>query len=101
MSPSFLHLEDIQNKTFMNKLWNGNTFVYSSDEILLILHEFYSHLYDENSAASLSMIDKFLASLTSLPHLDSCESLISPITCKEIKDAIYKLNVGKSPGQMD
>ena len=97
MSP-FLHLEDIQNKTFMNKLWNRNTFVYSSNEILPILHEFYSHLYDENSATSLPMIDEFLSSLTDLPHLDNCESLIGPITCKEIEDAIHKLNVGKSPG---
>ena len=98
ISPSFLHLEDIQNKTFMNKLWNGNTFVYSFDEILPILHEFYSHLYDKNSSASLPMIDKFLSSLTDLPHLDNCESLIGPITCKEIEDAIHKLNMGKSPG---
>ncbi len=97
MSPSFLYLEDIRNRTSMNKLWNGNTFVYSSDEILPILYEFYSHLYDENSTASLPMIDEFLASLTSLPHLDSCESLTGPITCKEIEDAIYKLNVGRSP----
>ncbi len=40
MSPSFLHLEDIQNKTFMNKLWNGNAFVHSYEEILPILHDF-------------------------------------------------------------
>ena len=44
------------------------------------------------------MIDEFLASLTNLPHLDNCESLIGLITCKEIEDAIQKLNVGKSPG---
>ncbi len=44
------------------------------------------------------MIDEFLASLTDLPYLDNCKSLIGPITCKEIEDAIHKLNVGKSPG---
>ena len=97
MSPTFLHLEDIKNKTGMNKLWNGHSFVYSS-EILPILHDFYSHLYDENFPCSASEIDTFLSSLSGLPHLNNADSLNGPITCKEIEEAISKLNIGKSPG---
>lgn len=97
MSPSFLHLEDIRKKTRMNKLWNGNTFAYASEEILPILHDFYSHHYDEGASCPLMEIDTFLQSLADLPHLDHADTLNGPITCREIETAIQKLNLGKSP----
>ncbi len=98
MSPSFLHLEYIRNKASMNKLWNGSKFVDSSDEILPILHDFYSHLYDENDSHMVSQINTFLCSLTDLPQLYYSETMIGPISCKEIEDVIHKLNAGKLPG---
>ena len=60
---------------------------------------FYRELYSQPQAPDETQIDSFLSSLE-LPSLSSSqsESLIQPISLKELTLAISKLKVGKSPG---
>lgn len=69
------------------------------EKILESFEMFYSELYSQLLAPDEIQIDSFLSSLI-LPTLSSSqsESLIQPISVKELTLAISKLKAGKSPG---
>lgn len=98
MVKSFLHLEDIHANITLNEIWNGSKYVSTSDEVLPVLHDFYSCLYENSDVKNSEQIQNFLDTL-SLPKLhDGGESLLGPITSEEVETAIKKLCPGKAPG---
>ncbi len=97
MVKSFLHLEDNYSGISLNEVWTGTKYVSTSDEILPILHDFYSHLYENVETKTDTEINDFLASLP-LPKIRDSTTLLGDITSKEVELAIKKLHPGKAPG---
>ncbi len=96
---SFLHLEDVKNTTLIKELKHKGGCAGSSEEIIPILHTFYSHLYELSDVKTDSEILDFLTKIDSLPRLtENLESLLGPISFEEIETAIKKLCLNKSPG---
>ncbi len=74
--------------------------VKQTDDILKTLYDFYTELYQtEELSPPKKEIAHFLECIPALPkvHLDT-QQLISPITAKEVKNAIKRLKIGKAPG---
>ena len=46
MVKSFLHLEDIHVDVALHEVWNGQQFVSDPDQVLPVIQDFYTHLYD-------------------------------------------------------
>ncbi len=95
MVRSFLHLEDVRTDIALKELWNGSEYVTNSEEILPVLHDFYSCLYKCTDLKSDSEIIQFLDKLD-LPSIKMDSSgLTGKITSDEVESVIKKLS-GKS-----
>ena len=97
MVKSFLCLEDIYSGISLSEVWMGAKYVNTSDEILPVLHDFYSHLYEKVDTKTDKEIEDFLASLP-LPKIKDLTILLGDITPQEVELAIKKLHPGKAPG---
>ena len=98
MVRSFLHLEDVRTDIALKELWKGSEYVTNSEEILPVLHDFYSHLYECTDIKSDSEIIQFLDKLDMPSIKMDSSSLTSKITSDEVESAIKKLCLGKAPG---
>ena len=99
MVQSFLHLEDVKNTILIKELKHKGSSICGSEEIIPILHTFYSHLYGLFDVKTDAEILNFLTKIDSLPRLtENLESLLGPISFEEIEAAIKKLHLNKSPG---
>ena len=97
MVKSFLHLENIHIDLSLHEVHSGNTVLSSSEEVLPVLHDFYSRLYEPTSNKTDEEIDQFLQ-LLNLPTVKGDTSnLIGDITPKEVELGIKKLRPGKAP----
>ena len=68
------------------------------DEVLGILHDFYKDLYSEDECCrSLSEIKAFLNNIPSLPKIQLSDSLVGPITGRDMESAVKRLRTGKAP----
>ncbi len=99
MVQSLLHLEDVKNTILIKELKHNGGSTCGSEEIIPVLHTFYSHLYELSDVKTDSGILDFLTRIGSLPRLtENLESLMGPISLKGIEAAIKKLCPNKSPG---
>ena len=98
MVKSFLHSEDVHADILLHKVWNGQQFVLSPDQVLPVIHEFYAQLYDSCDNKEDSEIDQLLNKL-SIPMLKGdTSSLVGKISATEVENTIKKLHPGKDPG---
>ncbi len=97
MVKSFLHLEDIYSSISLSEVWMGTKYANTWNEILPVLYDFYSHLYEKVDTKSDKEIEDFLASLP-LPKIKDPTALLGDITPQEVELAIRKLHLGKVPG---
>ena len=97
-SDLFLHLEDVKTDTSLKELWNGSHYVLSSEEVLPVLHDFCSCLYEHVDLKTDSDIVQFLDKLE-LPSITmDASELTDEITSDEVEAVIKKLHPGKAPG---
>ncbi len=83
----------------MEELEIGGSLTSEVDPILQHLFDFYSELYTQSDAKSISEIDAFLDSLPELPKVAGDTSALScEITSGEIEAAIKSLHLRKLPG---
>ncbi len=97
MIPNFFHLEDVKRDVSLKRINTPEGLSMDPDVILASLHDFYQHLY-QKSETKLDLDTLAFLSKLHLPNVESTESLIGPITYKEVEAAIKKLCPGKSPG---
>ena len=98
MVKSFLHLEDTHADIALYEVWNGKEFALDADKVLLVIHDFYIHLYNSCDTKQDSEIDQLLNKLT-IPELKGdLSGLTKRITALEVETAIKKLCPGKALG---
>ena len=97
MDLHFLHLEDDHDQNLdIKALLDVHGDTVSGDDVLTVLHDFYTDLYSNHNVNLVSNIEDFLAKL-SLPQAEK-DIDGGEISKQEILNAIAKLKTGKSPG---
>ncbi len=84
MVKSFLYLEDIHVDLSLREVCSGTAVLSSSEDVLPILHDFYSYLYEPTSNKINKEIDQFLQ-LLDLPTVKGdTAGLIGGVSYQEI-----------------
>ena len=102
ISPRFLNLEKGQRENTLPSVLKDNAELTSVEDILTVITDFYTDLYDYHDTKTSDQIESFLASIPTLPVItQDLTTLTLPITEKEILEAITMLRPGKLLAVMD
>ena len=99
-SKYFFNLEKkMGENSIIKKLVKNDIEISNNKDILKELHEFYSSLFERKISKSKNDCNEFLNTLQlpviSQQHKNDCDKAL---TMKDLEDALFKMSVGKSPG---